>query len=345
MNRGQGLGRDGFGIKKHISVSKKSDVKGVGANRGDYEFAWWDHVYNKSAAHIKVDAREGSVKVEASQKIDVATEKKVVNQISTNGNNFSLTATGHRSSGDPSACTNPAAIWSSPVLTPGFSLNMFVKSSTTYTQDDATAVKPVPDGNTAKPSEREQRKAAKTDYRVVISDRDLFVACGGRTARKGARSEQRGKLKRVDPGQILPLQDTERPTLPSEDRHRAEKDRKKKAKKDKKLPKKADDEGRQETKEIDNAVVEKLKVKKEGKAKKDKKAKNDKKAKKDKKDEKKSTKKEVAEKKAKQAAKEKKQSPGNTEDRASRKRKAAETSIAAPKDKKRTRKSKKVDEE
>ncbi|KAJ1907175.1 hypothetical protein IWQ60_011915 [Tieghemiomyces parasiticus] len=279
----------------------------------------------------------GSVTVEASQKIDVAAEKKVVNQISTNGNNFS--PTGHRSSEDPGACTNPAASWSSPVLTPGFSLNMFVKSSATYTQDDATVVKPVPDAKTAKSSESEKRKAAKTDYRVVISDRDLFVACGGRTARKGARSEQRGKLRRVDPSQILPLQDTDRPTLSSKDRDRAEKDRKKKAKKDKKSPKKADDEERQETKEIDNAVVEKMKVKKEGKGKKDRKAK------KDKKDEKKSTKEEVVEKKAKKAAKEKKQSPRDTEGGASRKRKAVETPIAAPKDKKRKRQSKKVDEE
>ena len=37
----------------------------------------------------------------------------------------------------------------------------------------------------------------KRDYTIKISDADLFAACEGRTARKGARGEQPGKLKRV----------------------------------------------------------------------------------------------------------------------------------------------------
>lgn len=37
----------------------------------------------------------------------------------------------------------------------------------------------------------------KKDYSVRISDKDLFEACEGRTARKGARGEQDGKLART----------------------------------------------------------------------------------------------------------------------------------------------------
>jgi hypothetical protein len=44
---------------------------------------------------------------------------------------------------------------------------------------------------------RTEQKQDKKDYSIRISDAELFQACEGRTARKGARGEQVGKLKRA----------------------------------------------------------------------------------------------------------------------------------------------------
>jgi hypothetical protein len=49
---------------------------------------------------------------------------------------------------------------------------------------------------------------------MPISDAELFAACEGRTARKGARGEQTGKLHRADP-----LYESIR--IPTEDEHMA----------------------------------------------------------------------------------------------------------------------------
>ena len=38
----------------------------------------------------------------------------------------------------------------------------------------------------------------KTDYSILISDKDLLEACESRTCRKGARGEQKGKLSRLE---------------------------------------------------------------------------------------------------------------------------------------------------
>lgn len=49
----------------------------------------------------------------------------------------------------------------------------------------------------------------KKDYSIKITDAELFAACEGRTARKGARGEQQGKLKRADPKKIHEATDNE----------------------------------------------------------------------------------------------------------------------------------------
>ncbi|KAJ3313129.1 hypothetical protein HDV04_002446, partial [Boothiomyces sp. JEL0838] len=43
-----------------------------------------------------------------------------------------------------------------------------------------------------------ETKEEKKDYSIKVTDEELFLACEGRTARKGARGEQNGKLKRAE---------------------------------------------------------------------------------------------------------------------------------------------------
>lgn len=58
--------------------------------------------------------------------------------------------------------------------------------------DPATLVDPTFD-----PDEEHEK------YRTKLTDKELFEACGGRTAHKGARSTVSGKLARVDPDKLL----------------------------------------------------------------------------------------------------------------------------------------------
>ncbi|KAI8089075.1 uncharacterized protein BX664DRAFT_332111 [Halteromyces radiatus] len=66
---GDGLGKHRDGRTKHISVTKKSDKKGVGVGQSQWEFAWWDHLYNKSASEVTVEKDDQEqIKVTANKK-------------------------------------------------------------------------------------------------------------------------------------------------------------------------------------------------------------------------------------------------------------------------------------
>jgi hypothetical protein len=56
--RGDGLGKNKDGNIKHISVTKKNDKKGVGVGQDQWEFAWWDHLFNKSASGVVINKDE-----------------------------------------------------------------------------------------------------------------------------------------------------------------------------------------------------------------------------------------------------------------------------------------------
>jgi len=93
-SRGKGLGKDHQGIVDAIKPKLKFDQTGVGHNRAEeFEFHWWDHVFNKAAKNITVDESEtGEVKVDMNiDKSDLSTKKmrkkmmkKVRNQLYSN---------------------------------------------------------------------------------------------------------------------------------------------------------------------------------------------------------------------------------------------------------------------
>ncbi|KAJ3026272.1 UNVERIFIED_CONTAM: G patch domain-containing protein 4 [Siphonaria sp. JEL0065] len=72
------------------------------------------------------------------------------------------------------------------------------------------------------------------DYSIKVTDEELFIACEGRTARKGARAEQPGKLKRavkkVDEIEIITIEESSSitTTITSSDKKEKKKDKKRK---------------------------------------------------------------------------------------------------------------------
>ncbi|KAJ7416555.1 Ubiquilin-4 [Willisornis vidua] len=63
---GQGLGKRQDGIAEAIRVKVKCDTAGVGHDAAEpFTFHWWDHVFNKAAANIAVEAGQDGISVKA----------------------------------------------------------------------------------------------------------------------------------------------------------------------------------------------------------------------------------------------------------------------------------------
>ncbi|KAF7726452.1 G patch domain-containing protein 4 [Apophysomyces ossiformis] len=283
-SKGDGLGKNKDGNTKHIAVTVKNDTKGLGVNQDQWEFAWWDHLYNKSANAVVVE------KDEEKGQIKVATKKKAKERRSKTGIISTHRPVGKRVESNDAPTSTMAAMAeernmmdsveevqismaqkiSSMMLYSGF-----VKSSSGPTESLSPST---PATTSSTSSEIDSEDEEIKDYSIKVTDAELFAACEGRTARKGGRGlvEQKGKYARV-------MKDYLR-----DDHSDDELDKKKKR------LRLDDDEDEQLSKQLKKAKKEK-KEKKAKKEKKDKKDDEEKKAKKDKK-----------EKKAKKEKKEKK---------------------------------------
>ncbi|KAG0254595.1 G patch domain-containing protein 4 [Mortierella polycephala] len=304
---GDGLGKNNDGIKKSISVTKKNDTKGLGGKLDKWDFAWWDHVFNKSASNIQVNKDEsGEVKVEKQKPSEIQVSRMGI--ISTSrpaGPSRSATSTAPSSPAPSSTSTmssmvprdeytddgdeKPAA----PVAKAGPSwLFGFVKASASsaaaeeakktnkdFTNSaDSFAARAGADYEALKAAEGDEYR----DYCIKVSDKELFEACEGRTARKGARGEQPGKIGRVTK-ELLLDDDSEksRSASPSSSASSSSKEKKKKSKKEEKKSK-ADKKGSKEKKK--KSGKKEKSPKKVGKEKSEKKEAKEKKEKKEKKD-------------------------------------------------------------
>ncbi|NXG70954.1 GPTC4 protein, partial [Baryphthengus martii] len=75
---GQGLGKREDGIAEAIRVKVKCGTAGVGHDAAEpFSFHWWDHVFNKAAANIAVEAGQDgvSVKTLSEQSVRVSNKK------------------------------------------------------------------------------------------------------------------------------------------------------------------------------------------------------------------------------------------------------------------------------
>ncbi|KAL1919151.1 uncharacterized protein VTP21DRAFT_2533 [Calcarisporiella thermophila] len=180
-SKGQGLGKNRDGIKKAISVSQKQDTKGVGSET-DWGFAWWDHLYNKSTSKIQVE-KDGE---------EIVVKKKGGSaKVKKNGPADTI-------SGDQSPEASEDAEEQEPVEASTIASIIRTKLYSTFVKSSVS----LNDPSTPKLEENEEDDDDKRDYSIKITDEELLAACEGRTARKGARGEQDGKLARVM-GEVL----------------------------------------------------------------------------------------------------------------------------------------------
>ncbi|XP_055647745.1 G patch domain-containing protein 4 [Falco peregrinus] len=148
--RGRGLGKREDGIAEAIRVKVKCDTAGVGHDAAEpFSFHWWDHVFNKAAANIAVEAGQDGVamKTLSEQGAWISTKKP-------------------RKAGG----------------TGSMLYGRFVKSATLTASGEESAK--LPTGSES--SEEEEEKLDLSSARR-LTDEELMRACGGRTAHKGAR--------------------------------------------------------------------------------------------------------------------------------------------------------------
>ncbi|XP_075593243.1 G patch domain-containing protein 4 [Balearica regulorum gibbericeps] len=149
--RGQGLGKREDGIAEAIRVKVKCDTAGVGHDVAEpFSFHWWDHVFNKAAANIAVEAgKDGiSMKTLSEQGVTISNKK-------------------------------PRKAGSTGSMVYG----RFVKAAT-LTACGEESVK-LPTGSESSEEEEEGKLDLSSARRR--GDEELMRACGGRTAHKGAR--------------------------------------------------------------------------------------------------------------------------------------------------------------
>ncbi|NWH53672.1 GPTC4 protein, partial [Fregata magnificens] len=161
---GQGLGKREDGIAEAIRVKVKCDTAGVGHDAAEpFSFHWWDHVFNKAAANIAVEAGQDGISVKTLSERGVRISNKKPRKAGSTG---------------------------------GMLYGHFVKSAT-LTACGEESVK-LPTGSES--SEEEEKLDLSSARRQgwgsgacpiptmrQLTDEELMRACGGRTAHKGAR--------------------------------------------------------------------------------------------------------------------------------------------------------------
>ncbi|XP_029882252.1 G patch domain-containing protein 4 [Aquila chrysaetos chrysaetos] len=195
--RGQGLGKREDGIAEAIRVKVKCGTAGVGHDAAEpFSFHWWDHVFNRAAANIAVEAGQDGISMKTISEQGVRISNKKPRKASSAGSMLY----GH-----------------------------FVKSATlTACGEEFTKL---PSGSES--SEEEEKLDLSSARR--LTDEELMRACGGRTAHKGARhgltmSAKLARLEEQERAFLTTYRHKEWQHEPPESSHLAERQEKKKKK-------------------------------------------------------------------------------------------------------------------
>lgn len=285
---GEGLGKNKEGNVKHIAVSVKNDKKGVGVNQGQWEFAWWDHLYNKSASSVVVAKEEGEIKIETKSKGETRRSRTgIISTQRPTGKSVSKDTEAPKMSSMSSMADERNMMDS--VKDIHINMAQRVASASLYgsfVKSATTSALPTPNGSD---KEEEEVDEELKDYSMKVTDAELFAACEGRTARKGGRGlvDQTGKFKRVMQDFLRPrgededVDTTEKKKSSKKRKHDTEEtqDKKssKKQKKEEKAARKAEKAAKKEAKAARKAEKEAKKAAKHAKklAKKEKRGKKD----------------------------------------------------------------------
>ncbi|CAH1980392.1 unnamed protein product [Acanthoscelides obtectus] len=161
-SEGKGLGREEDGISTALKPKLKFDKAGLGHNIGDeYKNNWWEKVFNSAANNIDVEANNDEVKMKLKSNEPL--------EISTRG-------------------------YSSKKKKDGMKYGSFMKVSK-LTQNGIERYGLLDED----PEPSSSTKAVNNPF-LPLTDEELFAACGGRTAHKGARHgiKLSGKLSRIE---------------------------------------------------------------------------------------------------------------------------------------------------
>ncbi|XP_063370899.1 G patch domain-containing protein 4 [Cydia amplana] len=161
---GKGLGKNENGISQALKPKLKRSVTGVGHDAAsDFTEHWWTTLYNKAAGNVEVEEKNGKT-----QKIKTNTDDFQISN-----STWKLTKTKNKSTAEKEQY-----------------VDYFVKKAT-LTNGGVKMEK-------VEESDSESDGEKKDGFKMT--DEELFAACGGRTAHKGARHGLRalGKLARIE---------------------------------------------------------------------------------------------------------------------------------------------------
>ncbi|KAG8450019.1 hypothetical protein GDO86_016633 [Hymenochirus boettgeri] len=161
---GKGLGRKENGISEAIKVKVKCGTAGVGHNSAEqFTFHWWDHVFNKTASSISIEADKDGVQVKRlKEESGTITNKK-----------------------PRKALSNPNMLY-----------GRFIKSATLLSGGEQSMKEP----SSSDSSDSDEDEKLDLSSATKLTDEDLIKVCGGRTAHKGARHglTMSAKLSRLE---------------------------------------------------------------------------------------------------------------------------------------------------
>ncbi|XP_061393861.1 G patch domain-containing protein 4 [Musca vetustissima] len=160
---GDGLGKTNSGISKALRANLKFDTAGFGVDQAatDFNNHWWERVFNDAANNVDIKQDGESITVDLKNEADGV-------EITTKGYSVKKLK---KAKGESE------------------SYNNFIQSATLTSR-----------GSEIEKGDRPEPSDIEIPTVNVLTDEELFKACGGRTAHKGARHGLKlsGKLARIE---------------------------------------------------------------------------------------------------------------------------------------------------